>query len=108
MILPILSLCFLSFAVSWLATGAMKEVSPRLGFVDRPGGRKIHANPKPLGGGVAIFLGFALPVLIGLAIIQFGQASAFALAWSTSEQKSLLQAYLSGVRDRTPVALELV
>lgn len=108
--LPISILCLaaISFLISFLMTLAMKHVAPKLGFVDKPGGRKIHANPKPLGGGVAIFLGFALPVLVGLAIIHFGQAAFFSLASSTIKQKSLLAAYWSGVRDRTPVALELI
>ncbi|HYO10451.1 MAG TPA: MraY family glycosyltransferase [Tepidisphaeraceae bacterium] len=70
--LPILVLLATSFVISWLLTFAMIRVAPRLGFVDRPGGRKIHANPKPLGGGVAIFLGIAIPMLIGLAVVNFG------------------------------------
>ena len=45
----ILALILLSFCISWLITYAMKRVAPRLGFVDKPGGRKIHANPNPLG-----------------------------------------------------------
>src|SRR5437660_10513750 len=68
--LPIVGLIFLSFAISWVLTFAMIRIAPRVGFVDKPGGRKIHANPKPLGGGVAIFWGFALPVLAGLAYIH--------------------------------------
>ena len=49
----------------------MIRIAPRLGFVDKPGGRKTHANPKPLGGGVAMFIGFALPMLVGLAVVRF-------------------------------------
>jgi UDP-GlcNAc:undecaprenyl-phosphate GlcNAc-1-phosphate transferase len=63
MLLPILCLIVLSFVISWIGTFAMIRVAPRLGFVDKPGGRKIHINPRPLGGGVAIFLAFALPLL---------------------------------------------
>ena len=42
----------------------MKRIAPRLGFVDKPGGRKIHSNPKPLGGGVAT--GVATDVATGV------------------------------------------
>src|SRR6478735_6857519 len=63
MLLPILCLIAVSFLLSWFGTYFMIRIAPRLDFVDKPGGRKIHANPKPLGGGVAIFLAFALPLL---------------------------------------------
>ncbi len=69
MIIPVLSLAGISFVIAWIGTFLMKRVAPRIGFVDRPGGRKIHPNPKPLGGGVAIFLGFALPVAAGLLVV---------------------------------------
>src|SRR5438874_1855919 len=71
MILPILGLGAVSLVCSWALTYLMIRIAPRLGFVDKPGGRKIHANPKPLGGGVAIFLGIALPMLLGLALVNF-------------------------------------
>ena len=41
--LPILGLLAVSFAISWVLTFDMKRLAPRLGFVDKPGGRKIHA-----------------------------------------------------------------
>jgi UDP-GlcNAc:undecaprenyl-phosphate GlcNAc-1-phosphate transferase len=68
MLLLILLLGLLSFSIAWCGTLAMKRIAPRIGFVDKPGHRKIHSNPKPLGGGVGIFLAIALPfaaVLIG-------------------------------------------
>ncbi len=34
------------------------RLAPRLGLIDRPGGRKIHSAPRPVGGGVAVFIGF--------------------------------------------------
>ena len=40
----------------------------RLGFLDSPGGRKIHAEAVPSVGGIAMVLGFVLPVLIWLPI----------------------------------------
>jgi UDP-GlcNAc:undecaprenyl-phosphate GlcNAc-1-phosphate transferase len=68
MTLAILCLPLLSFILSWCTTLAVRRVAPKLGFVDKPGGRKIHANPKPLGGGVAIFTGVAIP-LVGILIL---------------------------------------
>src|SRR4051812_36930301 len=64
MVWLVLGLGAVSFLVSWGAPLAMKRGAPRLGFVDKPGHRKIPRAPSPLGGGVAIFLGFALPILV--------------------------------------------
>src|SRR5205807_7678563 len=97
MIFAVLSLCGISFALSWILTFAMKRVAPRLGFVDKPGGRKIHANPKPLGGGAAIFWAFALPLLGVLIAARFAQPTD--TTWA---------AYVGGVRDKTPLALGIL
>src|SRR5437016_908113 len=104
--LPIVGLILLSFALSWLLTFTMKRIAPRLGFVDKPGGRKIHANPKPLGGGVAIFWAFALPLLVAIA-----QAHILPLGtWHTpmaNEQGRLDKALAGGIRLHTPMAMTL-
>jgi UDP-GlcNAc:undecaprenyl-phosphate/decaprenyl-phosphate GlcNAc-1-phosphate transferase len=99
MILPILSLGLLSFVIAWFGTLTMKHLSPRIGFVDKPGGRKIHANPKPLGGGVAIFWAFALPMLAGLAFVHWGHPPA-----ALQGRVPHLNDYWSGMRLRTPLA----
>jgi len=103
MTLPILSLALVSFAISWALTLAMKNVAPRIGFVDKPGGRKIHANPKPLGGGVAIFWAFALPMLAGLAVVHWGHPPQ-----SLQGRIAHLNDYWSGMRDRSPMALGML
>src|SRR5437763_9172403 len=103
MILPILGLGAVSFVISWIGTYLMIRIAPKLGFVDKPGGRKIHANPKPLGGGVGIFLAFALPMLGGLAVIQFGHPPA-----ALRPHMHDLDAYWSGMRGRTPMALGML
>src|SRR5438132_5368352 len=96
----ILGLSVGAFALSWCLTLLMKHLSPRMGFVDKPGGRKIHANPKPLGGGVAIFLGFALPLLAVVVTLN-----SITIAQIPGDLKS---AYLSGVVKHTPLALCLL
>lgn len=50
------------FVLSTLLTALAIRLSPRLGFVDRPGGRKAHERPMPLGGGAAMFLAWGLPL----------------------------------------------
>ncbi len=48
-----------------LATPGAKWVAHRLGVVDMPNARKIHLNPIPLLGGLAIYVGFIIAVAVG-------------------------------------------
>src|SRR4051794_12705414 len=100
MLRPILCLLAGSFAISFFATYFIKRIAPRIGFVDKPGGRKIHANPKPLGGGVAIFLGFALPLL--LAVLYFATGTPMA---GDPKIQELWDALAQGVRNQTSLLL---
>jgi UDP-GlcNAc:undecaprenyl-phosphate/decaprenyl-phosphate GlcNAc-1-phosphate transferase len=42
----------------------------RTGLVDDPGHRKIHAEPVPLAGGLAVLTGLLVPVLGGVLLLQ--------------------------------------
>lgn len=53
------------FVVSLILIPLIKRLSSKLNFVDLPSGRKIHTRPVPLGGGIALFIGFVI-VLISL------------------------------------------
>ncbi len=44
----------------------------RTGLVDDPGHRKIHSEPVPLAGGLAVFTGLAVPLLLGLLAVKLG------------------------------------
>jgi UDP-GlcNAc:undecaprenyl-phosphate GlcNAc-1-phosphate transferase len=94
----ILLLGGVSFVLSWLLTLAMKSLAPRIGFVDRPGHRKIHVNPKPLGGGVAICLAVVLPV-IGVLIAAHRGLVPAGEHWAD---------YAGGVRMQTPLAVSIL
>jgi UDP-GlcNAc:undecaprenyl-phosphate GlcNAc-1-phosphate transferase len=98
----ILSLTAVSFALSLAGTWLMKRVAPRVGFVDKPGHRKIHRDPIPLGGGVAIFVAFALPMF-----------AAVVYAWSPGQVQHIESAapehaLVGGIRLQTPMALSFV
>jgi UDP-GlcNAc:undecaprenyl-phosphate GlcNAc-1-phosphate transferase len=58
-----------SLIVCWAAAFAVRRWGPGWGLVDRPGARKIHAKPMPTGGGLAIWLGIALPLAIGQLLL---------------------------------------
>jgi UDP-GlcNAc:undecaprenyl-phosphate GlcNAc-1-phosphate transferase len=60
----------IAFAVALLAslglTVPVRHFALRYGMVDHPGPRKVHLKPIPLLGGIAIYLGFALAILLTL------------------------------------------
>jgi UDP-GlcNAc:undecaprenyl-phosphate GlcNAc-1-phosphate transferase len=49
---------------SLILTVPIRHLALRYGMVDKPGPRKVHVKPIPLLGGIAIYLGFALAVLL--------------------------------------------
>ncbi|MFD0674784.1 MraY family glycosyltransferase [Cohnella sp. GCM10027633] len=49
-----------AFTLVLLLVPIVRHYAIRLGFVDRPSKRKIHAEPVPLSGGLAIFVGVIL------------------------------------------------
>ena len=105
MLLPILGLLALSFVLSASLTLAMIRIAPRLDFVDKPGGRKIHANPKPLGGGVAIFWAFALPMVGALLVLPHLPPPPDSPMAQTSPEKRYFGDLQRGVKQQTPMAL---
>ena len=53
-----------AFITSLLLTPLIRRLAPGLGLVDQPGLRKVHVTPTPMGGGIAVFLGLLVPVLL--------------------------------------------
>jgi UDP-GlcNAc:undecaprenyl-phosphate GlcNAc-1-phosphate transferase len=60
-----------SFCLTFTLVPIVHRVAPLLGPIDTPGGRKQHETPTPLMGGAAIFLGFALVMILGKDILHF-------------------------------------
>src|SRR5688500_6273574 len=104
MILPILCLAGVSLIISFLATWLMIHLAPRIGLVDQPGHRKIHATPKPLGGGVAIFLAIALPMLAGLLVVNVASERLVLRFIDHPDAVALL----TGAQHQTPLSLGLL
>ncbi len=61
---------FVPFGIALGLSTLARRLSPKIGFLDRPGGHKAHEKAVPLGGGVAIFIGFALPVAVALLVAR--------------------------------------
>lgn len=61
---------WIAFVVALLAsfgiTVPVRRLALRCGMVDHPGPRKTHARPMPLLGGMAIYAGFVVAVLLAL------------------------------------------
>ena len=64
---------FIAFLASVGLTAPVRTLALRVGMVDKPGPRKVHVKPIPLLGGVAIYCGFALAVLVTLHTSARGQ-----------------------------------
>jgi UDP-GlcNAc:undecaprenyl-phosphate GlcNAc-1-phosphate transferase len=106
MIWPILSLTLVSFIVSWILTFVVRHVAIRIGFTDKPGHRKIHSKPIALGGGIAIFLAFALPMtLIVAAAVVAPQVVA---AGGSPRFHELKTALVGGVQNQAPLAISFL
>lgn len=65
-----------SLVVSAAAAGLVRRYAPRWGLLDRPGHRKVHSTPTPLGGGLAIWLGMALPLAAGQLLLAIATVNA--------------------------------
>ena len=60
-----LVLLLASFGLGTLLTNRARVIAPKFGLVDKPGGRKAHQAPTPMGGGVAIWLTTVLVIGLG-------------------------------------------
>jgi UDP-GlcNAc:undecaprenyl-phosphate/decaprenyl-phosphate GlcNAc-1-phosphate transferase len=60
---------------TFVAAWPLRAIAQRLGILDRPGPRKIHAAPIPYLGGIAVLLGAAA----GMLLFHFELASVLAL-----------------------------
>ncbi|MCZ7647212.1 MAG: hypothetical protein M5U26_18475 [Planctomycetota bacterium] len=60
-----LAVAALSALFALLLTPVARHVARRAGFIDRPGGRKIHREPTPYGGGVALAAAMLLALAAG-------------------------------------------
>ncbi len=69
-----------AFATALLALPLWRKWCLRSGLVDDPGHRKIHAEPVPLAGGLAVMTALALPVLLGLLALWAQQSNLISLA----------------------------
>jgi len=63
---------FLSVAVVWWLTPLIKQIGLKAGYTDKPNERKMHQRPMVRLGGVAIFLGSVVALLVVWWLGGFG------------------------------------
>lgn len=80
-----------AFALSLCLCALVRLLAPRIGLVDRPGGRKAHEKITPLGGGVAIWLTVLLVLICGAAVLQ----------WGADHLPIEVQRHVGGLRERS-------
>lgn len=96
MVWPVIGLVGVGFLLSFGLTFVVRAVALRLDFVDKPGGRKVHAKVTPLGGGVAIFWAMVLP-LLGVVALPY-----------VVPVDHLLRDYVGGIAVQTRLLLTIV
>lgn len=65
-----------SFLISLVAVGWVRRAAERLGLLDKPGARKVHTTPIPLGGGIGIWAGVVGTLALGTLAVWIASQSA--------------------------------
>jgi UDP-GlcNAc:undecaprenyl-phosphate/decaprenyl-phosphate GlcNAc-1-phosphate transferase len=63
-IMQFVPILIVGFALSLGLTPVSRQIAMRLGVVDKPNHRKIHKDHKPLMGGLAIYIGLAMALVL--------------------------------------------
>jgi len=92
-----------TFLVACLAAAVVRRCAAQFGLVDQPGERKVHEQPIPLGGGVAIWLGVVLPIAVGHIILWSvgDQLRDIASAEAWQSLAAFADPHLEGLRTQT-------
>lgn len=86
----------ISLLLAVLATPVVRRVAWRYGFVDQPNVRKVHVAPMPRLGGVAIYLGFILALLLLGTRFRINELVGIMVG-------ATLVSVIGGIDDRRPV-----
>jgi UDP-GlcNAc:undecaprenyl-phosphate GlcNAc-1-phosphate transferase len=68
---PYLLVGLVAAVVSFIATPIVVALSRRIGAIDQPNDRKVHAEPTPTLGGIAIFLGIMVAGVVAYNMTEF-------------------------------------
>jgi UDP-GlcNAc:undecaprenyl-phosphate GlcNAc-1-phosphate transferase len=97
-----LTLALLAISAMLLTLGltpVCRSVCKRLGWVDYPDPRKIHRDPIPRTGGIAIFLGYAAAMCLLLFFVREGQFASGMFLGIRALLPAILVAFATGLLD---------
>lgn len=80
-----LAVGFVGAVVTYLVTPMVLDLSKRIGAVDQPNDRKVHAVPTPTLGGGALFAGFLAALAIAATLAPFRGSFRPLLVWPSPE-----------------------
>ncbi|MFN9435342.1 MAG: MraY family glycosyltransferase [Planctomycetota bacterium] len=78
-----------AFLVSVFAVGWVARHAQRLGLLDRPNARKVHATPIPLGGGLGIWAGLVAVFAVGTLATWMLSSNPVWMRWLLPENISM-------------------
>lgn len=87
-----------AFVVSVIAVGLVRRAAERLGLLDKPGARKVHTTPIPLGGGLGIWAGVMATFTVGSLVALFLRSSPGLAGWLPEQ----LTVHINGLVARAP------
>jgi UDP-GlcNAc:undecaprenyl-phosphate/decaprenyl-phosphate GlcNAc-1-phosphate transferase len=76
-----------SFFTALVAAYGVRRWAPRWGLIDKPGARKVHVAPTPLGGGVAIWLAVVLPLAAGQVLLWLVASGVVSPQWLPADAR---------------------
>lgn len=88
-----------AMVASYVSLPFWRAFCVRRGVVDDPGHRKIHAEPIPLAGGLAVLTGLVAPLVLAYLVAKlrlFGTEDAIKLSFGFSTRSSELIAIITG------------
>lgn len=86
-----------AFVVSLVLTPVIRRLAAPLGLVDQPGLRKVHVTPTPMGGGIAVFLGLLIPLVLFAMTGGFVAADSFGSLTEEISMRSELRSQVYGI-----------
>jgi UDP-GlcNAc:undecaprenyl-phosphate GlcNAc-1-phosphate transferase len=87
-----------SFLVCWSSVWLVRRWAVQWQLVDRPGHRKVHTTPTPMGGGLAIWLGVITCFAAGQGVLWLSGLDGSFGHWVRSCVPEFARPYLDGLR----------
>jgi UDP-N-acetylmuramyl pentapeptide phosphotransferase/UDP-N-acetylglucosamine-1-phosphate transferase len=88
-------------------TAIIRRAALKVGFTDRPGHRKIHHVPKPLGGGIAILLAMVIPMVGGFIVVKTATFSGGGEGL-LGRVENLVAVHQAGIVHQAPLAMKVL